>query len=80
MSIYGYLVCKECKDEVFVKDEDTPVHAGREELGDFLEKHKGCSLKYLWDLEQEYFDLLDEFFESNTPVMRSCIQDVSTGG
>lgn len=40
MSTYAHLGCASCKECIFVKDTDSPVHSDDVELGMFLEKHR----------------------------------------
>jgi hypothetical protein len=47
MSTYAHLACTSCKEIIFIKDTDTPVHADPVYLGMFLEKHRTHPLVFL---------------------------------
>ncbi len=61
MSAYCHLCCIDCKEAIFVKDTDTPVHAKPEELGQFLEKHYKHALLFLHEDDGVRTDRGDEF-------------------
>lgn len=55
MSIYCHLCCVKCREAFHVKDADTCVYVEPskpftvEPLSQFLEKHAGHELRYLWE-------------------------------
>jgi len=49
MSIYGHLLCLDCKEMHWIKDSDGPLDGDLEKSGEFLEKHKNHKLEYVHD-------------------------------
>ncbi len=41
MSIYGYILCVDCRERYWLKDTDTQINGDLEVAGRFFEDHRG---------------------------------------
>ncbi len=46
MSIYGFILCNDCKERHLIKDCETPVNGDLGLAGRFFEDHRGHRLEY----------------------------------